>query len=116
MELTSPVNPAVRVVNATDSELRAELYYRNAGRPVKYATHIVVDTKDGYSFWAGADGNLFTLETATAFARERNREMKFPHRSYALFRLEPEYKNTPHEPGGFLPYTMSEDGKVVYPL
>ena len=86
---------------------------------MKYPTHVVVDTHDGYPFWAGADGELFTLESATAFARERNAEMKPEHRTYALFRLEPEYM----QEEGNLPlagygksYTLSDDGKVVHPL
>ena len=77
---------------------------------MRYSSHIVVDTKDGYPFWAGADGVLFTRETALAFARARNAAMKPEHRTYALFRLEPEY-NTDRNP-----YTLSKDGKVVYPL
>lgn len=75
---------------------------------MKYPSHVVVDTTDGYVFRAGSDGELFTLETAAAFARERNAEMKPEYRTYAVFRLVSENVE------GY--YTLSDDGKVVYPL
>jgi len=40
------------------------------------ASHVVVDGHDGYTFWRGSDGQLFTFETAKAFAEQRNAEMK----------------------------------------
>lgn len=36
--------------------------------------------------------------------------------TFALFRLEPEHYVPDYDPEGFLPYTLSDDGKVVYPL
>ncbi len=54
-----------------------------------FASHVVVDTIDGYTFRAGSDGVLFTEATATAFAAERNAEMKPQYRSYQVFALVP---------------------------
>jgi hypothetical protein len=54
---------------------------------MKYPTHIVVDTIDGYVFSANRYGVLFDKEDAVRFARERNAEMKPQHRTYAVFRL-----------------------------
>jgi hypothetical protein len=56
--------------------------------PVR-ASHVVVDGHDGYTFWAGADGALFTEQTAAAFAAGRNAEMKPEHRLYQVFALTP---------------------------
>ena len=53
----------------------------------KCATHVVVDTKDAYTFWAGASGVPFDYEGAREFAEHRNAEMKPEHRSYRVFRL-----------------------------
>ncbi len=75
---------------------------------MRFPSHVVVDTIDGYVFKAGSDGELFTLETATAFARERNSERKPQHRTYAVFRLVASNVEG-HS-------VFSEDGKVVYPL
>lgn len=55
---------------------------------MRRATHVVVDTKDGYTFWAGSDGELFDCTSAAAFAANRNAAMKPEHRSYMVFRLE----------------------------
>ena len=54
---------------------------------MKRASHVVVDLHDGYTFWKGADGELFGAESAAAFAEKRNEEMKPGHRLYAVFRL-----------------------------
>jgi hypothetical protein len=54
---------------------------------------VVVDTIDGYTFARGADGELFTPETATAFAKHRNASSKLP--TYCVFMLA-----APAAPGG----------------
>jgi hypothetical protein len=53
----------------------------------RYASHVVVDLHDGYTFWNGSDGELFTAATAAAFAAGRNSEMKPEHRAYRVFAL-----------------------------
>jgi hypothetical protein len=85
---------------------------------VKYPTHVVVDTIDGFTFTHDASGVLFTKGTATAFAREANAAgerigagpvlRKPGSQAYALFSLKPSAVEGP--------YTLSEDGNVVYPL
>jgi len=60
-----------------------------AGVPVRYASHVVVDTSHGYTFTTSADGKLFTLVTALRFARQRNADMKPEHRTYKVFQLTP---------------------------
>jgi hypothetical protein len=52
-----------------------------------HATHVVVDTHDGCTWFKDADGALFTLDTATRFAEQRNAEMKPQHRTYQVFAL-----------------------------
>lgn len=52
------------------------------------ATHVVVDTTDGWTFWKDENGKLFNEQSATAFAEARNAEMKPQYRSYKVFRLE----------------------------
>lgn len=54
-----------------------------------HASHVVVDGHDGYTFWAGADRQLFTAESAAAFAADRNAEMKPEHALYQVFTLAP---------------------------
>ena len=54
---------------------------------MRRATHVVVDTHDGYTFWQGADGELFDGTAARAFAAQRNAEMKPEHRKYEVFSL-----------------------------
>jgi hypothetical protein len=54
-----------------------------------HATHVVVDTIDGYTFWQGADGKLFGQAAAEAFASARNAEMKPQFRSFRVFRVVP---------------------------
>jgi hypothetical protein len=63
-----------------------------------YASHVVVDTQDGYTFAKGADGNLFTAATAAAFAAQRNAEMKPQYRSYQVFALTPVPADPPGDP------------------
>ena len=41
----------------------------------------VVDTRDGYVWQAGADGKLFTEETAAAYARNLNEACREGHRT-----------------------------------
>jgi hypothetical protein len=60
-----------------------------ADPPTRHATHVVVDGHDGYTFCRGSDGALFTQDTATAFAANRNAEMKPEHRAYQVFALVP---------------------------
>ena len=54
---------------------------------MKYPTHVVVDTTDGYVFSAGSDGKLFTELTVKIFASMRNAEMKPEYQSYVVFML-----------------------------
>jgi hypothetical protein len=55
------------------------------------ASHVVVDTHDGYTWWRGGarhgGGAMFTAETAAAFAAGRNAEMKPEHALYRVFAL-----------------------------
>lgn len=51
------------------------------------ASHVVVDTADGYMFWRGADGKHFDKRAAAEFARARNAAMKPEHRTYQVFAL-----------------------------
>jgi hypothetical protein len=51
-----------------------------------HASHVVVDTRDGYTFWKDADGELFTLDTAHRFAMVRNHELIDPTQ-YHVFAL-----------------------------
>lgn len=67
--------------------LTAELDRRR--EPGRVAAAVVVDTKDGYTFWRGSDGVLFTAGTAEQFATHRNAEMKPEHRSYRVYALVP---------------------------
>jgi hypothetical protein len=54
------------------------------------ASHVVVDTRDGYIFWRGADGKLFTQETACAYARMAHTyDKKGSRNSYRVFELHP---------------------------
>jgi len=55
------------------------------------ASHVVVDTADGYTFRAGSDGELFTKVTAAAFAGRRNAERDECGRpcTYQVFALVP---------------------------
>lgn len=77
---------------------------------MKYPTHVVVDTIDGYTWAKDMRGESFTQLTATGFARAMNQTRKPGHKTYALFRLVPEYSLEHGQ------YTLSDDGKVVYPL
>ena len=52
-------------------------------------THAVVDTHDGYTWVKGADGQLFTLKSATEFADTRNDGCKPAHRTYVVRALVP---------------------------
>lgn len=61
-------------------------------------THVVVDTTDGYTFKNGSDGVLFDQRHATAFAAQRNADLKPAYRgAYQVFRLvdpvDPEQDN-----------------------
>jgi hypothetical protein len=51
------------------------------------ASHAVIDTHDGYTWVKGADGELFTFDSAARFAATRNAEMKPEHRTYEVFAL-----------------------------
>lgn len=52
-----------------------------------HASHVTVDTLDGYTFWRDANGEMFTGATAQAFAEQRNAERKPEYRSYQVFSL-----------------------------
>lgn len=54
------------------------------------ATHVVIDTHDGYTFWRDSEGNLFDQAAAAMFAQQCNREMKPEHRKYRVFTLTPD--------------------------
>lgn len=41
-------------------------------RPIVAPSVVVVDTRDGYTFWRDASGDLFTAESAHRFAAVRN--------------------------------------------
>lgn len=61
-------------------------------------THVVVDTTNGYTFKNGSDGVLFDQRHATAFAAQRNADLKPAYRgAYQVFRLvdpvDPEQDN-----------------------
>ncbi len=55
-----------------------------------HATHVVVDTRDGYTIWRGKDGKLFDRQSARQSADECNAGMKPEHQLYKVFRLEEE--------------------------
>lgn len=48
------------------------------------ATHVVVDSRDGYTWWRDINGNLFTEETANAWAKMVNDEMIPEARTYVV--------------------------------
>lgn len=54
------------------------------------ATHVVVDTWDGYTFWRDADNELFLHASAIEFANKRNAELARPgqYKVFALIELE----------------------------
>ena len=53
------------------------------------ASHVAVDTRDGYIFWQDSEG-LFDQERAQAFADERNAGMRVPYNtSYQVYALVP---------------------------
>jgi hypothetical protein len=78
----------------------------------RYPTHVVVDTIDGFVFYEDVHGNPFDQLTATQFARESNARRKPGRKTFALFRLEPSHMDSTYQ----VRYTLSDDGKVVYPL
>jgi hypothetical protein len=49
----------------------------------RYASHVVVDLRDGYTFWRDSSGRLFTAAEAAAFAAVRN-EDRPDYRVFAL--------------------------------
>jgi hypothetical protein len=50
-------------------------------------THVVMDTSDGYIWWRTSMDVPMTLVLATAFAHDRNAEMKPEHRTYRVYAL-----------------------------
>lgn len=54
---------------------------------MKFPTHVAVDTRDGYVFYRGQDGELFNSDSARKFADKRNAELKQP--TYYVFGLVP---------------------------
>ena len=56
---------------------------------MRYASHVVVDTQDGYMFWVDQDGHLMDAGTAAVFAAVQNGLMKPEHRGYRVFALVP---------------------------
>lgn len=51
-------------------------------------THVVVDTRDGYTWAFDADAKPFTYHTASKFADVRNSERKPETPPFKLFRLK----------------------------
>lgn len=51
------------------------------------ASHVVVDTRDGHTWWKDASGQLLTLETASEMAARYNGECKPECRTYAVAAL-----------------------------
>lgn len=55
----------------------------------RVASHVVVDTLDGYTWWRDKYGKMFDERTAADFARKLNNECKPEYRTYQVFRLVP---------------------------
>jgi hypothetical protein len=54
---------------------------------MRYPSHVVVDTRDAYTWAFDLEGKKFTETTARRFAAERNED--YPERTYQVFKLEP---------------------------
>lgn len=77
------------------------------------ATHVVVDERDGYTFWRDHAGVLFDGEAARGFASARNAGMKPEHARYRVFALVAEDAG-PWQAGGPLAalFTAATDEEV----
>ena len=53
-----------------------------------HATHVVVDTRDGYTFWRNPKGVLFDEHEAVLFAQTRNAGLPPKLRIYHVFALD----------------------------
>jgi hypothetical protein len=56
---------------------------------VNIPTHIVIDTRDGWTWARDRDGNPFTEETATTFYHQMNDDSRFDHRTYIMAAVTP---------------------------
>lgn len=66
---------------------------------------VVVDTEDGFTFYRGKDGKVFTVKTAREFAAERNLDRKLGEWGFRVFFLEPDHQDwnaTPEEDAAIL--------------
>jgi hypothetical protein len=61
-----------------------------------YPTHVVVDTRDGFTWARDGDGTPFTEGTARAFTAQRNAELAEPGRTYRTFALLPMLEERTH--------------------
>src|SRR5581483_12449060 len=61
-------------------------------------THVVVDTRDGYTWAKDGHGQPLTEETAAQMAQAYNDEMKPEYRTYQVFKLVHVPLATLHEP------------------
>jgi len=52
-------------------------------------THVVVDTRDGYTWFMGEDGRPMVEATAGRFATKRNDELPRERQTYRVFALVP---------------------------
>lgn len=52
-----------------------------------HATSVVVDTRDGYTFWKDANGQLFNIDTARRFADIRNETEWDRYQVFALAKM-----------------------------
>jgi len=61
--------------------------YARTWMPSAVPTHVVVDTRDGYTFARDHRGALFTAETAREMADLRDAELHRDFRTYKVFAL-----------------------------
>lgn len=85
---TADVEHFTKILSIVDPYLVKVLGWERKNAPVPVApTHVVVDVSDGYTYSRDRANRPFTLETATAFADERN-GMSKPHaRTYRVYAL-----------------------------
>lgn len=85
---TADVEHFTKILSIVDHYLVKVLDWEVKNAPVPVApTHVVVDVSDGYTYSRDAKGIPFTLETATAFADERNGMSKSHAQTYRVYAL-----------------------------